>query len=285
MRAVADGVAVETVIKQQKTAKYTKRIFATLRERLKSSHSKGITNIMVPDPTEEDPDFHKTVYDPVEIESLLITRNINHFGQAQGSPFTIPPLSKKLGYEGTNEFAARIINGEQILGDIRGMDRGVQQFLGVLNDRTRTPSFPIDITFEEFMKGFRKWSEDTSTSPSGRHLGHYKVLLRAEYKSSTKPGEEIRQDILQDRNQMGKQIFRAIYHISLAAVLAGESLTRWIKVKSSMIKKVPGKPLLSKLRVIHLYEADYNLLLKLLWTRRLSWQAHLKEKEKERINI
>ena len=34
-------------------------------------------------------------------------------------------------------------------------------------------------------------------------------------------------------------------------------------------------PILTKLRVIHLYEADYNLILKLLWTRRLTWKAHL----------
>ena len=37
-----------------------------------------------------------------------------------------------------------------------------------------------------------------------------------------------------------------------------------------MIKKASGQPLISRLRVIHLYEADYNLLLKLLWSRRLT---------------
>ena len=132
---------------------------------------------MVPDPTDEDPDFHKTVNDPVEIEKILITRNMNHFGQAQGSPFTIPSLSEESRLQGTNEFAASVINGEHMLGDISGADREVQQILGVLNDGARTSSYQIDITFKALMTGFWKWSDKTSTSPSGRHLGHYKVLL------------------------------------------------------------------------------------------------------------
>jgi hypothetical protein len=41
-----------------------------------------------------------------------------------------------------------------------------------------------------------------------------------------------------------------------------------------MIGKIPGCPKVNKLRVIHLYEADYNLLLKIIWARRLVWHAH-----------
>jgi hypothetical protein len=39
-----------------------------------------------------------------------------------------------------------------------------------------------------------------------------------------------------------------------------------------MVEKVQGRPKINKLlgvRVIHLYEADYNLLLKINWARRL----------------
>jgi hypothetical protein len=41
-----------------------------------------------------------------------------------------------------------------------------------------------------------------------------------------------------------------------------------------MIEKQLGCPRINKLRVIHLYEADYNLLLKIIWARRLVWHAH-----------
>jgi hypothetical protein len=40
-----------------------------------------------------------------------------------------------------------------------------------------------------------------------------------------------------------------------------------------MIEKIPGKPLLNKLRVIHLFEADFNLCLRILWGPRLMRQA------------
>ena len=33
------------------------------------------------------------------------------------------------------------------------------------------------ITFDDFIYGLTKWKEETSTSPSGRHLGVYKALI------------------------------------------------------------------------------------------------------------
>jgi hypothetical protein len=47
------------------------------------------------------------------------------------------------------------------------------------------------------------------------------------------------------------------------------SLTRWQNVVNSMIEKEPGDPKIHWLWVIHLYKADYNLLLGIFWARRL----------------
>ena len=33
---------------------------------------------------------------------------------------------------------------------------------------------------EQFISGIKIWKETTSTSPSGRHLGHYKAIIRDE---------------------------------------------------------------------------------------------------------
>ena len=33
------------------------------------------------------------------------------------------------------------------------------------------------IPIKEFKQGYRKWKERTTTSPSGRHLGHYHALF------------------------------------------------------------------------------------------------------------
>ncbi len=45
-----------------------------------------------------------------------------------------------------------------------------------------------------------------------------------------------------------------------------------------MIEKIPGCPRIDKLRVIHLYEADYNLGLRIYWSRKAVWNAHLLER-------
>jgi hypothetical protein len=67
----------------------------------------------------------------------------------------------------------------------------------------------------------------------------------------------------------------SIYHqIATIALSNGISLERQQNSTTSMIKKTPGNSKINKLRVIHLYEADYNLLLKIMWARRLVWHLH-----------
>ena len=36
------------------------------------------------------------------------------------------------------------------------------------------------LTVQQFISGIKIWKETTSTSPSGRHLGHYKAIIRDE---------------------------------------------------------------------------------------------------------
>jgi hypothetical protein len=47
----------------------------------------------------------------------------------------------------------------------------------------------------------------------------------------------------------------------------GFSPKQWQKVVNAMLEKIPGKPMLHKLRVIHILEADYNLALKQIFGR------------------
>jgi hypothetical protein len=48
------------------------------------------------DPTISQCEEWRTITDPMEIEYFLMLRNRLHFGQAQGTPFTVPPLSANL---------------------------------------------------------------------------------------------------------------------------------------------------------------------------------------------
>ena len=73
---------------------------------------------------------------------------------------------------------------------------------------------------------------------------------------------------------MGNRIFGVLHRIASTALNAGITLDRWSIVTTTMIEKDPGRPHINRLRVIHLYEANYNLLLKILWARRLTLNAH-----------
>jgi hypothetical protein len=44
---------------------------------------------------------------------------------------------------------------------------------------------------------------------------------------------------------------------------------RWTRLVTPLIEKDKGLPLLTRLRVIHLFEADYNLFLKIIYGRRM----------------
>ena len=53
------------------------------------------------------------------------------------------------------------------------------------------------------------------------------------------------------------------------AIKNGIALDRWCKYVTVMIEKDIGVPKIHRIRVIHLYEGDYNLFLKLQWGSRL----------------
>jgi hypothetical protein len=127
--------------------------------------------------------------------------------------------------------------------------------LQILSTPNTLPTIDNCLSLQEFKQALRKWNEATSTSPSGRHLGHYKVLLRSDY------CDELYH---QDYSDPKERILKVYYDILTQASLSGISLYRWQNSTTAMIEKIPGCPKIQKLRVIHLYEADYNLILKVI---------------------
>jgi hypothetical protein len=53
----------------------------------------------------------------------------------------------------------------------------------------------------------------------------------------------------------------------------GSTFDRWKKVHNLFLEKIPGTPLIEKLRVIHIYEADWNLILKFFFSYKLTHTA------------
>jgi hypothetical protein len=49
------------------------------------------------------------------------------------------------------------------------------------------PPIKSTLTSDDIVQGISKWQEKTTTSPSGRHLGHYKALIQEPASSSEMP--------------------------------------------------------------------------------------------------
>jgi hypothetical protein len=58
----------------------------------------------------------------------------------------------------------------------------VADIINKLGDGNYLKQIDEKIIFEDIKAGIIKWKERTTTSPSGRHLGHYKLLTRLDIK-------------------------------------------------------------------------------------------------------
>jgi hypothetical protein len=130
----------------------------------------------------------------------------------------------------------------------------VKKIIKYMANKANLPEIDTHITSEQVCRGLRHWRENTSTSPSGYHLGLRRI---ATYPAELAETEEIRQNILQAQTD-----------IINIPIQQGYSPSRWQTVVA-MLEKIPGKPLLHKLRVIHILEADYNLALKQIFGKQL----------------
>ena len=113
------------------------------------------------------------------------------------------------------------------------------------------------IILDEMTYAFTKWKERTTISPSGRHLGHYKALIVSD-------GE--------DKNEVIKPFSLktlSAYNVIINAALAlGTLLHRREQSIVLRIEKEKNNHRINRLRVINIYEADYNLILKYFWSHK-----------------
>jgi len=149
-------------------AKQNRKCFNLHRQFMKPRMAGGLTRLLVP--SENDATKWKTIINPTEMEDTLIAHCQEHFKEAHGSPYTVPPLSTML-------------NPDSITGTVHLQSLEVSHHTKLLLmhqkawNQQHLPHFH-NLTFDDMVAGFRKWPEWTSTSPSGRHLGIYKSLSK-----------------------------------------------------------------------------------------------------------
>ena len=92
------------------------------------------------------------------------------------------------------------------------------------------------------------------------HLGHYNALLRAFPEEDIVPGQT--EPTLESKRQL---LLQSQLDLLNYAIRHSYTYSRWHKVATFMIRKDLDSSKIHRLRVIHLYEADLNLLLGVKW--------------------
>jgi hypothetical protein len=175
-----------------------------------------------------------------EVALHLSARNRRHFGQAIGSPFTIPPLSTQLGYDSQSETAERILHGEYVYEDNNPNIQLLLQYLDFTGDIERL-QMETTISEKEYCGKLLARRESTSTLPSGMHLGHYKALIARHKYLNTLEDED--DDYRQNRDRLNRMQRELLdLHLTLLnyAMKRGYSYTRWKKVANTILFKDPG---------------------------------------------
>jgi hypothetical protein len=124
-----------------------------LRAARLSGQRKGVTSVEIPVHPDSDPKTcteWQTIDVPSEVVEHLQKRNRTHFGQAHGTPFTVPPLSSDLGFCGDTSGTDNILNGRY---DASGLHANVKLLLTHLKHVEaiiQEPTFPT-ISEAEFI--------------------------------------------------------------------------------------------------------------------------------------
>ncbi len=266
---------MEGILKSIRHHEKTRKLFRKLRAALSPKEFGGLMSLWVPTTTENGltppPELAMeldVVNDPVEVEKNIIGQSKLHFQQARRTPFTLPPLNQIDSAE--HPVAQEILQSglPESWSTVTpvGWNDETSHFVDGLQLQDKVPAIDATISMEDFVSGIKRWKERTTTSPSGRHLGHLHVLIAPNRVIDPEHDGEPTQDI-------AKKLLTVHLRMMNMAVLWGYPPRRWRNVTMFVLEKEKGKPKIHRLRNIHLYEADYNFVLKLLWLKRLVHHA------------
>ena len=259
-----------SLLRKIRYAEKARQLAFKLKMVRKSEVKVGMTRIEIPVHPDQDPKTcteWRLVDIPSEVLNHLQQRNRKHFSQALGTPFTVPPLSTDFGFTGTGESAQQALSGQYIYPGENATTalRLLLDHLKQTAEMENQASHPT-ISEDAFSGKLKVWRESTSTSPSGLHLGHYKSLIaRHQYSEVDQNDNENLQSSKSELDMMQRELRTLHLRLMNYALARGYSYHRWQTVANSMIFKEAGNIKIHRTRVIHIYEADFNLCMGLKW--------------------
>lgn len=96
----------------------------------------------------------------------------------------------------------------------------------------------------------KKIKENESSSPSGRHYGHYKVFF--------------------GKDERYLRVINGILQMSLSNSII---LNQWVKTITTLLEKKSGTPFIHKFRAIHIVEEDLQFLAKHVYAYKMIYNA------------
>ena len=255
------------VIKNAEEAKSTHRF---QRNFLRPRDGCGISKIYVPAPRsnhvpeETDITNEKIQYpveNPKEVFNTLLLQNFRSLLKSDQSIFSSGILTERMGNELEKSFTEEILNGfdpdEKIKSEYKEYGQTIVRFIKALQyacaeDGTRIEQYDWKFGIEEYKSVFSKTNETKACGPSGLHMSHWKAALESE------------------------KIMEVHAFFIWSAFSLGHSYERWEKTWHCMLQKKKF-PFSQKLRIIQLFEGDFNAGLKYLIGKRLMW--HLLDKK------
>ena len=117
--------------------------------------------------------------------------------------------------------------------------------------RTGIKAHKVYITPKEFAEAFKVTKEMTSSSPSGLHYTLWKAIVEK------------------------KEFWEYMAVMMSLPFIYGFSNKRWENVIEVMLEKKPNIRKIHLMRIIGLVEADFNTALKIIFARKLMWNAEL----------
>jgi hypothetical protein len=237
------------------------------RRLLTSSNEGTLRSLMVPAPITgfkndiKDPRTYTNITDSTQMFNFLLKRNYDHLIQSKESMFTNGRLLKQCGWYGEEDGMETLLRGlleaEEMEKDYPQFGREGVEFIRALRyvkdeEGNNIEPFHWKFGIDEYLEVFNKTKESTACGPSGLHMSHWKAACER------------------------KSIARVHAFFMWAAFEFGFSYPRWEQSWHCMIKKLK-QPLLPKLRIVQLFEGDFNAGLKYLIGRKM--MAHMNKRD------
>jgi hypothetical protein len=191
----------------------------------------------------------KSVMDPIQIANHVIATNKRQNSQAQHTPFGSDPLLSLFGFKADQPEVDQLLqcsfDHSLLPPNLRPKTNDILKTLSRPPLCMAPDTQPL-ISTHQFTSLYKILKESTSSSPSGRHIGHYKVASSHDHLSSL--------------------------HAKMMSIphIISFSPTRWHKVIDIMLEKNQGDPKIHRLNIIALLESDFNQANWLLLARPLS---------------